>query len=141
MLDSLSMIAELLKTVSFDLLLQELGIEDRLQWKEHSMIFAMPDSPGEFSRYEQVFGRQNISDRHRHRRGVSGRHNGWPKCAAAYAVVPAAAAHLSAESSDVIWHQGCTADAIAHTHVDASVSKMSCSVAYCSTSLFCIWQV
>jgi hypothetical protein len=30
--------------------LQELNIEDRLQWKEHSMIFAMPDSPGEFSR-------------------------------------------------------------------------------------------
>lgn len=25
---------------------KELGIEDRLQWKSHSMIFAMPDSPG-----------------------------------------------------------------------------------------------
>lgn len=24
----------------------------RLQWKEHSMIFAMPDSPGEFSRFD-----------------------------------------------------------------------------------------
>jgi 15-cis-phytoene desaturase len=33
-------------------LFKELGIEDRLQWKEHSMIFAMPDSPGEFSRFD-----------------------------------------------------------------------------------------
>ncbi|KIY99406.1 phytoene dehydrogenase, phytoenedesaturase [Monoraphidium neglectum] len=31
---------------------RELGIEDRLQWKEHSMIFAMPDAPGEFSRFD-----------------------------------------------------------------------------------------
>lgn len=31
---------------------KELGIEERLQWKEHSMIFAMPDSPGEFSRFD-----------------------------------------------------------------------------------------
>lgn len=31
---------------------QELNIEERLQWKEHSMIFAMPDSPGEFSRFD-----------------------------------------------------------------------------------------
>lgn len=31
---------------------RELGIEDRLQWKQHSMIFAMPDSPGEFSRFD-----------------------------------------------------------------------------------------
>eukprot|EP01025_Chloroclados_australasicus_P066926 TRINITY_DN92493_c0_g1_i1.p1 TRINITY_DN92493_c0_g1~~TRINITY_DN92493_c0_g1_i1.p1 ORF type:complete len:223 (-),score=21.13 TRINITY_DN92493_c0_g1_i1:22-690(-) len=31
---------------------KELDIEDRLQWKSHSMIFAMPDSPGEFSRFE-----------------------------------------------------------------------------------------
>ena len=31
---------------------RELDIEDRLQWKSHSMIFAMPDSPGEFSRFE-----------------------------------------------------------------------------------------
>lgn len=30
----------------------ELGIEDRLQWKEHSMIFAMPNKPGEFSRFD-----------------------------------------------------------------------------------------
>ena len=30
----------------------ELGINDRLQWKEHSMIFAMPDKPGEFSRFD-----------------------------------------------------------------------------------------
>lgn len=33
-------------------LFKELDIEDRLQWKEHSMIFAMPDSPGEFSRFD-----------------------------------------------------------------------------------------
>lgn len=31
---------------------KELGIEDRLQWKEHSMIFAMQNSPGEFSRFD-----------------------------------------------------------------------------------------
>lgn len=30
----------------------ELDIEDRLQWKEHSMIFAMPNLPGEFSRFD-----------------------------------------------------------------------------------------
>ena len=30
----------------------ELGINDRLQWKEHSMIFAMPSKPGEFSRFD-----------------------------------------------------------------------------------------
>ncbi|KAG6748636.1 hypothetical protein POTOM_048565 [Populus tomentosa] len=30
----------------------ELGINDRLQWKEHSMIFAMPNKPGEFSRFD-----------------------------------------------------------------------------------------
>lgn len=30
----------------------ELGIDDRLQWKEHSMIFAMPDKPGEFSHFD-----------------------------------------------------------------------------------------
>ena len=30
----------------------ELGIQERLQWKEHSMIFARPDSPGEFSRFD-----------------------------------------------------------------------------------------
>ncbi|KAF4354185.1 hypothetical protein F8388_004197 [Cannabis sativa] len=30
----------------------ELGIDDRLQWKEHSMIFAMPSKPGEFSRFD-----------------------------------------------------------------------------------------
>ncbi|CAI6011881.1 unnamed protein product [Closterium sp. NIES-65] len=33
-------------------LFKELDIEDRLQWKEHSMIFAMPDKPGEFSRFD-----------------------------------------------------------------------------------------
>lgn len=31
---------------------RELNIEERLQWKEHSMIFAMPDKPGEFSRFD-----------------------------------------------------------------------------------------
>ncbi|KAF7125051.1 hypothetical protein RHSIM_Rhsim12G0213700 [Rhododendron simsii] len=30
----------------------ELGLNDRLQWKEHSMIFAMPNKPGEFSRFD-----------------------------------------------------------------------------------------
>ncbi|GAB2216435.1 hypothetical protein Droror1_Dr00024208 [Drosera rotundifolia] len=30
----------------------ELGINDRLQWKEHSMIFAMPNKPGQFSRFD-----------------------------------------------------------------------------------------
>jgi len=31
---------------------RDLDIEDRLQWKSHSMIFARPDAPGEFSRFE-----------------------------------------------------------------------------------------
>ncbi|KAJ0043186.1 hypothetical protein Pint_17768 [Pistacia integerrima] len=30
----------------------ELGINDRLQWKEHSMILAIPNKPGEFSRFD-----------------------------------------------------------------------------------------
>eukprot|EP00262_Sarcandra_glabra_P009987 TRINITY_DN24833_c0_g1_i1.p1 TRINITY_DN24833_c0_g1~~TRINITY_DN24833_c0_g1_i1.p1 ORF type:complete len:584 (+),score=96.63 TRINITY_DN24833_c0_g1_i1:384-2135(+) len=30
----------------------ELGINDRLQWKEHSMIFAIPNKPGQFSRFD-----------------------------------------------------------------------------------------
>jgi 15-cis-phytoene desaturase len=33
-------------------LFKELNIEDRLQWKEHSMIFAVPQAPGEFSRFD-----------------------------------------------------------------------------------------
>ncbi len=33
-------------------LFAELGIEDRLQWKEHSMTFAMKDSPGEFTKFK-----------------------------------------------------------------------------------------
>eukprot|EP00898_Chlorokybus_atmophyticus_P003095 jgi/Chlat1/3787/Chrsp259S03925 len=33
-------------------LFKELDIEDRLQWKCHSMIFAMPNMPGEFSRFD-----------------------------------------------------------------------------------------
>ncbi|GER45071.1 phytoene desaturase [Striga asiatica] len=33
-------------------LFRELGINDRLQWKEHSMIFAMPNKPGQFSRFD-----------------------------------------------------------------------------------------
>ena len=33
-------------------LFRELGIEDRLQWKEHSMIFASRDVPGAFSRFD-----------------------------------------------------------------------------------------
>lgn len=31
---------------------RELNVQDRLQWKSHSMIFAMPESPGEFSRFD-----------------------------------------------------------------------------------------
>ncbi|MGB5770594.1 MAG: 15-cis-phytoene desaturase [Crocosphaera sp.] len=33
-------------------LFKELGIEDRLQWKEHSMIFNQPDNPGTYSRFD-----------------------------------------------------------------------------------------
>ncbi len=33
-------------------LFNELGIEDRLQWKEHSMIFNQPDKPGTYSRFD-----------------------------------------------------------------------------------------
>ncbi|MBC1239105.1 15-cis-phytoene desaturase [Nostoc sp. 2RC] len=33
-------------------LLKELGIEDRLQWKEHTLIFNQPDKPGTFSRFD-----------------------------------------------------------------------------------------
>eukprot|EP00166_Cyanidium_caldarium_P001394 ctg_172.g90 len=33
-------------------LFRELGIEDRLQWKEHSMIFNMRARPGEYSRFD-----------------------------------------------------------------------------------------
>lgn len=33
-------------------LFEELGIEDRLQWKPHRMTFAMPDLPGEFTSFE-----------------------------------------------------------------------------------------
>jgi 15-cis-phytoene desaturase len=33
-------------------LFKELGIEDRLQWKEHSMIFAVREAPGTFSRFD-----------------------------------------------------------------------------------------
>ena len=33
-------------------LFKELNIEDRLQWKSHSMLFAMPNLPGEFSRFD-----------------------------------------------------------------------------------------
>ncbi len=32
-------------------LFQELGIEDRLQWKDHTMIFNQPDAPGTYSRF------------------------------------------------------------------------------------------
>ena len=31
---------------------KELDIEDRLQWKEHSMIFNQPDKPGTYSRFD-----------------------------------------------------------------------------------------
>ncbi len=33
-------------------LFKELGIEDRLQWKEHTMIFNMPNVPGTYSRFD-----------------------------------------------------------------------------------------
>lgn len=33
-------------------LFRELGIEDRLQWKEHTMIFNQPDTPGTYSRFD-----------------------------------------------------------------------------------------
>ncbi|HEY9616094.1 MAG TPA: 15-cis-phytoene desaturase [Microcoleaceae cyanobacterium] len=33
-------------------LFKELGIEDRLQWKEHTMIFNQPDQPGVYSRFD-----------------------------------------------------------------------------------------
>jgi 15-cis-phytoene desaturase len=33
-------------------LLKELGIEDRLQWKEHTMIFNQPNNPGTYSRFD-----------------------------------------------------------------------------------------
>ncbi|MDZ7957344.1 MAG: 15-cis-phytoene desaturase [Aulosira sp. DedQUE10] len=33
-------------------LFKELGIEDRLQWKEHSMIFNQPEAPGTYSRFD-----------------------------------------------------------------------------------------
>ncbi|MBD1851030.1 15-cis-phytoene desaturase [Leptolyngbya sp. FACHB-711] len=33
-------------------LLKELGIEDRLQWKEHSLIMNQPDNPGVYSRFD-----------------------------------------------------------------------------------------
>ncbi len=32
-------------------LFKELGIEDRLQWKEHTMIFNQPEKPGTYSRF------------------------------------------------------------------------------------------
>ncbi len=33
-------------------LFHELGIEDRLQWKKHTMIFNQPDKPGTYSRFD-----------------------------------------------------------------------------------------
>ncbi|MFS8909446.1 15-cis-phytoene desaturase, partial [Synechococcus sp. OH2] len=33
-------------------LFRELGISDRLQWKEHSLIFNQPDKPGTYSRFD-----------------------------------------------------------------------------------------
>jgi len=33
-------------------LFKELDIEDRLQWKEHSMIFNQPETPGTYSRFD-----------------------------------------------------------------------------------------
>ncbi|HCF27251.1 MAG TPA: 15-cis-phytoene desaturase [Cyanobacteria bacterium UBA11049] len=33
-------------------LIKELGIEDRLQWKKHTMIFNQPEKPGTYSRFD-----------------------------------------------------------------------------------------
>ncbi|MGB0561622.1 MAG: 15-cis-phytoene desaturase [Spirulinaceae cyanobacterium] len=33
-------------------LFKELGIEDRLQWKEHTLIFNQPEQPGTYSRFD-----------------------------------------------------------------------------------------
>jgi len=33
-------------------LFQELGIEDRLQWKKHTMIFNQPEKPGTYSKFD-----------------------------------------------------------------------------------------
>ena len=33
-------------------LFKELGIEDRLQWKEHTLIFNQPEKPGTLSRFD-----------------------------------------------------------------------------------------
>lgn len=33
-------------------LFKELGIEDRLQWKQHAMIFNQPETPGTYSRFD-----------------------------------------------------------------------------------------
>ncbi|MCX7595901.1 MAG: 15-cis-phytoene desaturase [Fischerella sp.] len=33
-------------------LLKELGIEDRLQWKKHTMVFNQPEKPGTYSRFD-----------------------------------------------------------------------------------------
>ncbi len=33
-------------------LFKELGIEDRLQWKQHTMIFNQPEKPGTYSRFD-----------------------------------------------------------------------------------------
>jgi 15-cis-phytoene desaturase len=33
-------------------LFQELGIEERLQWKEHTLIFNQPEKPGTYSRFD-----------------------------------------------------------------------------------------
>ena len=33
-------------------LFEELGIEDRLQWKQHQMVFAKADRAGEFTTFQ-----------------------------------------------------------------------------------------
>ena len=33
-------------------LFEELGISDRLQWKKHTMLFNMPEQPGQLSRFD-----------------------------------------------------------------------------------------
>jgi 15-cis-phytoene desaturase len=48
----MKMVIGMKRVFIFSNLFGELGINDRLQWKEHSMIFAMPNKPGEYSRFD-----------------------------------------------------------------------------------------
>jgi 15-cis-phytoene desaturase len=54
-------------------LFDELGIGDRLQWKEHAMTFAMKDFPGEFTKFNFPKGVVRLSNRCTSRRAVFAR--------------------------------------------------------------------